>query len=67
MTTETSKYLTTAEACDRVRTYPAALWSLVGRGLSPPVRAGAKKTYWLASEIETLVENKRAIESVLNS
>lgn len=65
MTIEKQQYMTTAEACDRLHTYPAALWSLVGRGLSPPFRAGPKTTYWLVSEIDALVRNKSAIEKAL--
>lgn len=61
------KYITTSEAAARLGTYNAYLWSLVGRKLTPPIRAGAKRCYWLSSEVDALAAEKHAINQILST
>lgn len=49
-----SKYISTAEACERLQVYNAYLWSMVGRKLSPPRRIGPKQTFWLRAEVDAV-------------
>ena len=67
MNNQNSRYYSTSEACGRVPTYPAHLWSLVGRELSPPFRASPKKVYWLRSEIDALAKERAEIVKILTS
>lgn len=50
----TKKYYTTSQACAVLQTYGTRLWSFIGRGLSAPLRVGAKTTYWHAEEVDRL-------------
>lgn len=48
------KFYTTFEACAVLQTYGTRLWSFIGRGLSAPLRVGARLVYWHAEEVDRL-------------
>lgn len=61
------KYITTAEACEILGTYGSHLWSLIGRGLSPPKRISPKRVFWLASEVRALADQTRELKARLQA
>lgn len=66
-TTVKSRYITTQEASTLLGTYPAWLWTQVGKTLTPPVRKSPKKVFWLRIEIERLAAERDAINKILQS